>query len=416
MRHPIAARPPSSIAPVKVSFLLPGTTPAYHCGGLFYALNLARLMGERCETEVVTYENREQEYAFLGDIDVESLDDPPFWLVTWGPHVSRLLARLGGQRVVYYAQSPGWGIELPASVPIFCVSRYMVTYWTERAPHNPVFLFPPALDPAAANRGLPRDIDVLYLSRKTTPYVDGVLAPALRDRFDVHTVAEPVPHGELLELFNRAKVYLYDSKEASDGPAVDNVEGFGLQALEALVCGCTVASNVDGGLSDFLDPGVNCLQLGVSLEHDVQGITGAVTSYGPSDSGETEQLASRFSEDALRERVRRVVPALEAWCDTVPVDGQDDLTGLPAYESWRGIAMQQEHELATLRHEVEALRQAGRSSDSEPSHAYAASVEAELQAVQAELEQIRSARYWRVLSKYWALRRKVGQALRARKA
>ena len=32
---------------MKVSFLLPGTTPAYHCGGLFYALNIARLMGDK---------------------------------------------------------------------------------------------------------------------------------------------------------------------------------------------------------------------------------------------------------------------------------------------------------------------------------------------------------------------------------
>jgi hypothetical protein len=290
----------------------------------------------------------------------------------------------------------------------------MVTYWTERAPHNPVFLFPPALDPAAANRGLRRDIDVLYLSRKTTPYVDGVLAPALRERCHVHTVSEPVPHGDLLGLFNRAKVYLYDSKEASDGPAVDNVEGFGLQALEALVSGCTVASNVDGGLSDFLDPGLNCLQIGVSLEHDLRGIVEAVASYAPGDSDAIAGLADGFSEDSLRERVRRVVPVLEAWRQTVPAEGGDDLAGLPAYESWRGIAMQQEHELVALRHEVETLRRARTSS--EASRAYVASVEAELRVVQAELAQIRGARYWRVLSAYWGVRRKAGQALRGRKA
>jgi hypothetical protein len=43
--------------------------------------------------------------------------------------------------------------------------------------------------------------------------------------------------------------------------------------LEALACGCYVFSSVNGGLSDYLDPGFNCDKIaGYSLEYDVQRI------------------------------------------------------------------------------------------------------------------------------------------------
>jgi glycosyltransferase involved in cell wall biosynthesis len=72
-------------------------------------------------------------------------------------------------------------------------------------------------------------------------------------------------------------VYLYDSAEYWAQQGVS--EGFGLQPMEALACGCQVFSSVNGGLSDYLDPGFNCYKIaGYSKEYDVQRILKVVES------------------------------------------------------------------------------------------------------------------------------------------
>ena len=82
---------------------------------------------------------------------------------------------------------------------------------------------------------------------------------------------------DLPALFNRAKVYLYDSAEYWQLQGVS--EGFGLQPMEALACGCQVFSSVNGGLSDYLDPGFNCYKIaGYSLEYDVDRILKVLAS------------------------------------------------------------------------------------------------------------------------------------------
>jgi glycosyltransferase involved in cell wall biosynthesis len=93
----------------------------------------------------------------------------------------------------------------------------------------------------------------------------------------VHVVDSYVE--DLAVLFNRARVYLYDSSEYW---AQQNVsEGFGLQPMEALACGCQVFSSVNGGLSDYLDPGFNCHKIaGYSKDYDVQRIIKAMAMPG----------------------------------------------------------------------------------------------------------------------------------------
>jgi glycosyltransferase involved in cell wall biosynthesis len=68
---------------------------------------------------------------------------------------------------------------------------------------------------------------------------------------------------DLSKLFNRSKVYLYDSAEYWAQQRVS--EGFGLQPMEALACGCQVFSSINGGLSDYLDPGFNCYKIAVLI-------------------------------------------------------------------------------------------------------------------------------------------------------
>jgi glycosyltransferase involved in cell wall biosynthesis len=82
---------------------------------------------------------------------------------------------------------------------------------------------------------------------------------------------------DLPALFNRTKVYLYDSAEYWQLQGVS--EGFGLQPMEALACGCQVFSSVNGGLSDYLDPGFNCYKIaGYALEYDVDRIVKVLAS------------------------------------------------------------------------------------------------------------------------------------------
>ncbi|WP_034418422.1 glycosyltransferase, partial [Candidatus Synechococcus spongiarum] len=192
------------------------------------------------------------------------------WMVSWGFHVPRLLGRLRGRAVAYHAHSSGYGFHLPPGVPVLAVSRNTMAYWGARAPRNPLFLLPNAVDPAFQNRGGARDLDVLVQHRKTSAYVLHTLAPALRSRgLRVHVQESRVERLE--DLFNRSKVYLYDSADHWNRAGVS--EGFGLPPLEALACGCVVFSSLNHALADHLTPGINCFQIGAgTLAADVERI------------------------------------------------------------------------------------------------------------------------------------------------
>jgi glycosyltransferase involved in cell wall biosynthesis len=105
---------------------------------------------------------------------------------------------------------------------------------------------------------------------------------------------------DLAELFNRSKVYLYDTAEYWAQYKV--TEGFGLPPLEAMACGCQVFSSVNGALADYLDPGFNCQSIGTySTAYDVERILGAIAN------SHSLQLPSGFF-DPYREE--KVVPRL----------------------------------------------------------------------------------------------------------
>ena len=261
-----------SLRPLKV--LLPGTGPRFQCGGLAVELQLAAMAQALVPTEVVTYGQRQSDAAFLDDVlrqQPASLDrQASLWLVSWGFHVPRLLRRLRGRAVAYHAHSSGYGFRLPPGVPVLAVSRNTMAYWGAEAPRNPLFLLPNGLNPAFHNRGGVRDLDVLVQRRKTSAYVLHTLAPALRERgLRVHV--EEGWADRLEDLFNRSKVYLYDSADHWNQAGVS--EGFGLPPLEALACGCVVFSSLNHALADHLTPGVNCFQIGAgTLAADVERI------------------------------------------------------------------------------------------------------------------------------------------------
>jgi hypothetical protein len=261
----------------RLYFLLPGTTNKFACGGLWAELKTLELVKQVCPAEVVTYRQREEGYLWLDDLlssddTFPALDDAIF-VMCWGFDVAKLAPKLKRLNAVYHAHSAEYGFNLPSTVPIITVSRHTLGYWGQRSPHSLIYYLPNEISAKFQdqenNYWGDRNIDVLVQARKSSSYLMNQLVPALQKQCRVEIIDHYVE--DLAELFNRAKVYLYDSAEYW---AVQGVtEGFGLQPMEALACGCQVFSSVNHGLADYLDPAFNCYKIaGYSQEFDLHRI------------------------------------------------------------------------------------------------------------------------------------------------
>ena len=263
-----------------IRILVPGTSKRFRCGGLSVELQTARLLSSLCATELVTYRERHQDHPFLDDLlRVEPPRPEVLWIVSWGFDVPALVRRLRGHRVAYHAHSSGYGFTLPPGVPVLAVSRNTLGYWGDRCPRNPLLLVPNAIEPAWLERGARgsaerRPIDVLVQARKSSRYVLEQLVPALRQR-GLRVEVQSGWVDDLVDLFNRSCVYLYDSAEYWRGRGV--TEGFGLPPLEALACGCVVFSSLNHALADHGDPGRMVHQIGCGrLTFDLRRVEDAV--------------------------------------------------------------------------------------------------------------------------------------------
>ena len=303
----------------SIRVLVPGTGTRFRCGGLNVALQTARLLSRLRPTQLVTYRQRQSDHPFLDDLlqQDESPEDV-LWLLSWGFDVPVLLRRLKGRPVIYQAHSSGYGFDLPAGVPVLAISRNTMGYWGDRAPRNPLFFLPNALEPQWFERGarhLPpdsRSIDVLVQRRKSSDYVLSQLVPALKAR-GLRVEIQDGWVDDLVGLFNSAKVYIYDSADHWRAAGVS--EGFGLPPLEAMACGCVVFSSLNHALADTLTPGEIGHQIGCgSLDHDVNRIVNAVSA--PADwtpSGALlDGLLKPYSESVLVTRWQGVLQQLDA--------------------------------------------------------------------------------------------------------
>jgi glycosyltransferase involved in cell wall biosynthesis len=262
----------------KLYFLVPGTGGKFACGGLWAELKTLNLAKQVCSADVVTYRQREKGTLFIDDLVKEKNLDDVIFVISWGFDVAKLATKLKPYNVVYHAHSAGYRFKLPASIPIVTVSRNTLGYWGQHSPNSLIYYLPNQISDEFRNLNLERDIDVLVQARKSSEYLIQELIRALQQRCNVVVVDSYVD--DLAGLFNRAKVYLYDSAEYWGQQRVS--EGFGLQPLEALACGCQVFSSVNGGLSDYLDPGFNCLKIaGYSKEYDVQRILKVLEAEAP---------------------------------------------------------------------------------------------------------------------------------------
>jgi hypothetical protein len=291
-------------------FLVPGTGAKFACGGLWAELktfNLAKLV---CNSEVVTYRQREKDTLFIDEVlHNQDLDDAIF-VISWGFDIAKLVAKLKSYNVVYHAHSAGYKFNLPANMPIITVSRNTMGYWGQKSPNSLIYYLPNQISAEFSNFSLDRDIDVLVQKRKSSNYLMQQLIPALQKKCNVYVVDSYVE--DLAKLFNRAKVYLYDSAEYWALQGVS--EGFGLQPLEAMACGCQVFSSINHGLSDYLDPGFNCYKIaGYSQQYDVQRILKVIES--PLEFNLPEYILNEYRVKNITQRLQIILKDINNFFD-----------------------------------------------------------------------------------------------------
>jgi glycosyltransferase involved in cell wall biosynthesis len=303
----------------KLLFLLPGTTQKFHCGGLFAELKTIELVKQICPAEIVTYRHRESDKAYLDDVLATKPQDTIF-VVSWGFDVPKLVARLQGYPTIYHAHSAEYGFRLPPQIPIVTVSRNTLGYWGQKSPHALLYYLPNQISDEFVDRQLDRSIDVLVHSRKSSTYLLKQLIPELQRHCKVEVIEGFVD--SLADLFNRSRVYLYDSAEywATQGVT----EGFGLQPLEAIACGCQVFSSVNHGLSDYLDPGFNCHKIaGFSTAYDVERILATIKSDALVI--DRESLLAEYRTANIMSRLRVILSEIDRFFDRVDLNDSDML-------------------------------------------------------------------------------------------
>ena len=294
----------------KLYFLVPGTDGKFACGGLWAELKTLNLARQVCGADVVTYRQREKDILFIDDLlEEQNLDDVIF-VISWGFDVAKLAAKLKPYNVVYHAHSAGYRFRLPASIPIITVSRNTMGYWGQQAPNSLIYYLPNQIADEFRNLSLERDIDVLVQVRKSSEYLIQELIPALQRQCRAVIIDSYVD--DLPQLFNRAKVYLYDSAEYWAQQRVS--EGFGLQPMEALACGCQVLSSVNGGLSDYLDPGFNCYKIAAySKEYDIQRILKILKNSAPLTL--SEQVLAEYRAKNITIRLKVILDDINDFFD-----------------------------------------------------------------------------------------------------
>lgn len=301
----------------RLYFLVPGTKGKFACGGLWAELKTVKLAQEICDANVVTYRQREKDQLFIDDILNSQNLEQVIFVISWGFDVPKLVSKLKGYNLIYHAHSAGYGFKLPANIPIITVSRNTLGYWGQQSPNSLIYYLPNQISDEFTNLSLSRDIDVLVQARKSSTYLIKELIPALKKQCKVEVIESYVE--DLPGVFNRAKVYLYDSAEYWAQQGVS--EGFGLQPMEALACGCQVFSSVNGGLSDYLDPGFNCHKIaGYSKEYDVQRILNVMNNSVSITL--SEQFFAEYRTENIIKRLQVILGEINQFFDRKP----DNLT------------------------------------------------------------------------------------------
>lgn len=207
------------------------------------------------------------------------------FFITWGPlvekHANLIKKNIPDAHIIYYAQSFGWKIKVPRGIPIVCVSKYVMSKWKLRTPENFCTYISPPLHACFKPKNDHRDIDILVHKRKQNSYCLEKLLPALeKENLQIEIIDKWIPQENFAQLLGRTKIFLYVTALHKAGLFRKLAEGFGLPALEAASRGALVASNLLGGVTDFLVSGENCIKLQEgSLDFDVAQIKTALKNF-----------------------------------------------------------------------------------------------------------------------------------------
>ena len=292
-------------------FLVPGTSGRYWCGGLFAELQTVELAQQLCPAEIVTYQQREPDHLFLDDLLQRPELAQAIFVISWGFHIPKLVKRLQGHHVIYHAHSCGYGFRLPSEIPIITVSRNSMGYWGQRSPNSLIYYLPNPVASEFTKLHRPRDIDVLVQSRKSSTYLMTQLVPALQRQCHVVVLDRFVE--DLAGLFNRTKVYLYDSAEYWATSRVS--EGFGLPPMEAMACGAEVFSSVNSALADYLDPGFNCHKIGCyATDYDVERI---LTVIAADHQGLSQAALLPYRAPQITQRLEVILREINCFFDRI---------------------------------------------------------------------------------------------------
>jgi hypothetical protein len=294
-------------------FLFP--TMNIESGGHLAQMRLLETAKRVTPAHAVVYESRDSSVPFLDDVLQQTDAASSIFVIHWGFHVPDLLHRLRDQNVVYLSYSTGYGFKVPARVPIIAGSRHTLAYWSKHAPDSLIYYLPAIISDEFTNLRQNRDIDVLVQKRKSSRYLLEELVPALQHDCSVTVLDSWVE--DLAAVFNRTKVYLYDTSEywAQYGLS----EGFGLPPLEALSCGCTVFSSINDALSDYLDPGFNCQKLHTySLQYDLKRITSVIRDW--QDRTQEADPAAEYRSQAVERRLEVIISGLNDFFDHQRLD------------------------------------------------------------------------------------------------
>lgn len=284
-------------------------------GGHLAQVRLLETAGRVAPAHAVVYESRDVSVPFLDDVLQQTDAASSIFVIHWGPHVSELIQRLVDRNVVYLSYSTGYGFKVPARVPIIAGSRHTLAYWGKHAPDSPIYYLPAIISDEFTNLHQNRNIDVLVQKRKSSRYLLEELVPALQPDFSVTVLDSWVE--DLAVIFNRTRVYLYDSSDywAQHGLS----EGFGLPPLEALACGCTVFSSINDALSDYLDPGFNCQKLHTySLQYDLKRISSVIRDW--QDQTPESDPAAEYRSHAVERRLGVIISSLNEFFDHQRLD------------------------------------------------------------------------------------------------
>ena len=213
----------------------------------------------------------------------------------------------------------------------------------KRSPHSLLYYLPNEISDKFnglnQNNWRDRDIDVLIQVRKSSSYLIKQLIPALQEHCRVEVISSYVE--DLEGLFNRAKVYLYDSAEYW---AVQGVsEGFGLQPMEAMACGCQVFSSINHGLSDYLDPAFNCYKIaGYSQAFDLQRILNVI--HNEKKLVLAPSVLEEYRAENVTNRLRIILEDLKVFFDNKQIYQGD----IPNLNYWQIMKLRSQRILAKL--------------------------------------------------------------------